>query len=88
MFSDSVATSVLRNKASCVQKAVSLIWPFPYLVGLGPSVVRMATDAAPRWITPASRARSRSLAGRPGRRVLHGVLLRSQGVLRVVLPDI
>ncbi|CAH2239612.1 jg19133 [Pararge aegeria aegeria] len=45
----------------------------------------MATDAAPRWITPASRARSKSLAGRPGRRVLHGVLLRSQGVLRVVL---
>ncbi|CAH2254296.1 jg7271 [Pararge aegeria aegeria] len=29
--------------------------PFPHLVGLGPSVVRMATDAAPRWITPASR---------------------------------
>ncbi|CAH2217840.1 jg5031, partial [Pararge aegeria aegeria] len=59
--------------------------PFPHLVGLGPSVVRMATDAAPRWITPASRARSRNLASRPGRRVLYGVLLRSQGVLRVVL---
>ncbi|CAH2247083.1 jg23913 [Pararge aegeria aegeria] len=43
--------------------------PFPHLVGLRPSVVRMATDAAPRWITPASRAHSRSLAGRPGRRV-------------------
>ncbi|CAH2269406.1 jg16432 [Pararge aegeria aegeria] len=42
----------------------------------------MATDAAPRWITPASRAHSRSLAGRLGRRVLHGLLLRSQGVLR------
>ncbi|CAH2210293.1 jg3071 [Pararge aegeria aegeria] len=30
----------------------------------------MANDAAPSWITPASRAHSRSLAGRPGRRVL------------------
>ncbi|CAH2235149.1 jg16140 [Pararge aegeria aegeria] len=59
--------------------------PFPHLDGLGPSVVRVATDAAPRWIIPASRARSRNLEGRPGRRVLHGVLLRSQGVLRVVL---
>ncbi|CAH2263852.1 jg21589 [Pararge aegeria aegeria] len=54
--------------------------PFPHLVGLGLSVVRMATDAAPRWITPASRARSKRLVGRPGRRVLHGVLLRSQAL--------
>ncbi|CAH2245348.1 jg4451 [Pararge aegeria aegeria] len=42
-------------------------------------IVRLATDAAPLWITPASRAHSRSLDGRPG------VLLRSQGVLRIVL---
>ncbi|CAH2234224.1 jg16673 [Pararge aegeria aegeria] len=54
-------------------------------VGMKPSVVRMATDAAPRWITPASRAHYRSLASRPGHQVLGGVLLRSQSVLRVVL---
>ncbi|CAH2237966.1 jg22926 [Pararge aegeria aegeria] len=50
-------------------------------IGLKPTVGRVAADAAPRWIAPASRAYSRSLAGRPGCRVLHGVLLRSQGVL-------
>ncbi|CAH2233716.1 jg20339 [Pararge aegeria aegeria] len=42
-----------------------------------PSVflVRSATGTAPRWVTPASRAHSRSLAGRPGRQVLQGVML-------------
>ncbi|CAH2216959.1 jg21613 [Pararge aegeria aegeria] len=60
---------------------------FPRLVSvLGrpePSVVRMATGTAPRWVTPASRAHSRSLAGCPGRQVLQGVMLGSQGMLRI-----
>ncbi|CAH2210379.1 jg25635, partial [Pararge aegeria aegeria] len=43
-----------------------------------PSVVRSATCTAPRWVTPASRAHSRSLADRPGRQVLQGVMLGSQ----------
>ncbi|CAH2231719.1 jg14302 [Pararge aegeria aegeria] len=34
------------------------------------SVVRSATGTAHRWVSPASRAHSRSLAGRPGRQVL------------------
>ncbi|CAH2245156.1 jg16726 [Pararge aegeria aegeria] len=50
-----------------------------------PSVVRSATGTAPRWVTPAIRAHSRSLAGRPGRHVLQGVMLRSQGMLHVAL---
>ncbi|CAH2244741.1 jg27745 [Pararge aegeria aegeria] len=47
----------------------------------------MVTDAAPRWITPARRAHSRSLAGRPGHRVLPGVMLRSQGIVPTALDS-
>ncbi|CAH2207735.1 jg27157, partial [Pararge aegeria aegeria] len=43
-----------------------------------PSVVRSATGKAQRWVTPASRAHSRSLAGRSGRQLLQGVMLGSQ----------
>ncbi|CAH2248347.1 jg6182 [Pararge aegeria aegeria] len=50
-----------------------------------PSVVRSAIGTAPRWVTPANRAHSRSLAGRPGRQVLQRVMLGSQGMLRVDL---
>ncbi|CAH2209580.1 jg24903 [Pararge aegeria aegeria] len=67
-----------------LEPSSSVRGPCSHLVCLKPSVVRVASDA-PRWITPDSRAHSRSLADRPGRRVLHGVLLISQGVLRVVL---
>ncbi|CAH2231024.1 jg3467 [Pararge aegeria aegeria] len=79
-----------KARVSCHNEKGSVLFcsvpgPFPRMAGLKPSVVRVASDAAPRWITPASRTHSRSLAGRPGRRVLHGVLLRSQGVLRVIL---
>ncbi|CAH2241679.1 jg26979 [Pararge aegeria aegeria] len=55
----------------------------PYFVGLTPYSVR------PLYVWPLMRlpagslAHFRSLAGHPGRRVLLGVLLRSQGVLRV-----
>ncbi|CAH2232430.1 jg19364 [Pararge aegeria aegeria] len=60
-----------------------------------PSVVRSVSGTGPRWVTPTSRAHSRSLTGRPDRKVLQEVMLGvteqraehlgSQGVLRVVL---
>ncbi|CAH2243596.1 jg25807 [Pararge aegeria aegeria] len=52
-----------RTEEEEYSSSSSVPGPFPHLVVLGPSVVRMATDVAPRWITPASRARSRNLAG-------------------------
>ncbi|CAH2235567.1 jg21635 [Pararge aegeria aegeria] len=48
-----------------------------------PSAVRSATGTAPRWFTPVSRAHSRSLAGKPGRQVLQGVMLESPGMLHL-----
>ncbi|CAH2242063.1 jg21974 [Pararge aegeria aegeria] len=56
---------------------MSLIYDHFLLVSV---LGRSATGTAPRWVTPASRAHSRSLAGRPGCQVLLGVMLGSQAV--------
>ncbi|CAH2250500.1 jg9594 [Pararge aegeria aegeria] len=67
----------------CTVSETSCSFSFSGLVSvLGwaePSVVRSATGTAPRWVTPASRAHSRSF------QVLEGVMLGSQGMLCVGL---